>query len=222
MVASGSGPGNLEGEPVRRNSARRAAGRFATGAARVANTPRTRLDATQRDSVGSARSGRRDFVRQEVSEMRKPNGAMSSADQALAALAPMLDRVIQAESGKVLAELESLIAERVRTQMWTALQERLGGVLPERVAPPAPKRRAAPAPRSAPATGGAPCNVDGCTRPARSMGYCSAHYQSARKYGWPRPCPEGFAPPPVRRGRPPAAAKVEAEPEDPETTPSEA
>jgi hypothetical protein len=47
------------------------------------------------------------------------------------------------------------------------------------------------------------CNVAGCVRPMRSKGYCAAHYQSARKYGWPMPAPKNFAAPVRRRGRPP-------------------
>jgi hypothetical protein len=42
---------------------------------------------------------------------------------------------------------------------------------------------------------GPTCNVAGCSLPHRSKGYCSAHYQAARRYGWPQPAPAGFTPP---------------------------
>ena len=45
--------------------------------------------------------------------------------------------------------------------------------------------------------------VASCTQPRRCRGYCGSHYQQARKYAWPMPCPEDFeAPPPRPRGRP--------------------
>lgn len=56
---------------------------------------------------------------------------------------------------------------------------------------------------SAAAAGKQACNVSGCSRPVRSKGYCAAHYQAARKYGWPMPAPRGFKAPVRRRGRPP-------------------
>ena len=62
-------------------------------------------------------------------------------------------------------------------------------------------RRAAGA--TAAKSGNQACNVAGCVRPVRSKGYCAAHYQAARKYGWPMPAPKGFKAPVRRRGRPP-------------------
>jgi hypothetical protein len=48
------------------------------------------------------------------------------------------------------------------------------------------------------------CNVAGCPNDYRSQGYCAAHYQAARKYGWPMPAPKNYNPPPrPARGRPP-------------------
>lgn len=60
------------------------------------------------------------------------------------------------------------------------------------------RRAAAPAAKGA-AT--ATCNVAGCANPHRSRGYCSAHYQAARKYEWPMPAPAGFEPPDRERAR---------------------
>lgn len=40
-----------------------------------------------------------------------------------------------------------------------------------------------------------PCRFVGCKRPHRSMGWCSAHYQSARKHGWEMGKSEPFHPP---------------------------
>jgi hypothetical protein len=48
---------------------------------------------------------------------------------------------------------------------------------------------------------GATCNIAGCNSPHRSRGYCSAHYQAARKHGWPMPAPVGFEPPARERAR---------------------
>ena len=48
---------------------------------------------------------------------------------------------------------------------------------------------------------GATCNVVGCGNPHRSRGYCSAHYQAARKYSWPMPAPVSFEPPAHERSR---------------------
>ena len=48
---------------------------------------------------------------------------------------------------------------------------------------------------------GATCHLAGCDSPHRSRGYCSAHYQAARKHGWPMPAPEGFEPPSRETGR---------------------
>lgn len=48
------------------------------------------------------------------------------------------------------------------------------------------------------------CFVKYCPNPYRSQGYCAAHYQAARKYEWPMPCPPDWnAPPRPARGRPP-------------------
>lgn len=55
--------------------------------------------------------------------------------------------------------------------------------------------------RAAKAAEGHACNVAGCGNPHRSRGYCSAHYQAARKYGWPMPAPAGFEPPQHERAR---------------------
>ena len=46
-------------------------------------------------------------------------------------------------------------------------------------------------------------NLKPCGKPRLCQGYCSSHYQLARKHGWPRPCPaDGFTVVPRPRGRP--------------------
>jgi hypothetical protein len=62
-------------------------------------------------------------------------------------------------------------------------------------------RRGAKPGRRAVRAEGATCNVAGCANPHRSRGYCSAHYQAARKYGWPMPAPSHFEPPARERAR---------------------
>lgn len=64
----------------------------------------------------------------------------------------------------------------------------------------APKRKTKTV-RKAAAPSGSTCNVSGCDSPHRSRGYCSAHYQAARKHGWPMPAPERFEPPARERAR---------------------
>lgn len=49
--------------------------------------------------------------------------------------------------------------------------------------------------------GATSCNVFGCGGPLRSRGYCSAHYQAARRYSWPMPAPASFEPPIRERAR---------------------
>jgi hypothetical protein len=122
-------------------------------------------------------------------------------------LSAEIERLIREHSEEIVSELRSRIEERLREEMKVALGAALGeGTV---AAPSAPKRRAlrAPAATAAPAASGETCGVMGCNRPKRSLGYCGAHYQSARKYGWPRPCPEGFDPPVRKRGRPSKAAE---------------
>ena len=43
------------------------------------------------------------------------------------------------------------------------------------------------------------CSVAGCGRDYRSKGYCSAHYQAARKNGWPVPAPSSNWTPPAKK-----------------------
>jgi hypothetical protein len=125
-------------------------------------------------------------------------------------LSAAIERLIQEHSAEIVAELRSRIEERLREEMMAALGATLGEAM---AAPPASRRRAPRAPTTAaPAASGETCGVVGCTRPRRSLGYCGAHYQSARKYGWPRPCPEGFNPPMRKRGRP-SKAEASEEPE---------
>ena len=131
-----------------------------------------------------------------------------------APLAQVLDQRIR-------AIVDEAIEDALRSNLRTIFQEELANALGTRAvaATPAPagRRRGRPAgrkaaagrpakgaKRAAAATSGKHCEVVGCKRPHRSMGYCAAHYQSARKHGWPMPAPKGFvAPPSAPRGRPP-------------------
>jgi hypothetical protein len=136
------------------------------------------------------------------------------AAPAFADLSPILDGIIRAEIQKAIARSSEAIAEQVREQIVAALT----GAGPSRKAVPAKSALAAKVAKPAKAGGakggakrGRPadasgCNVKGCARPHRSKGYCAAHYQSARKYGWPMPCPVGFEAPVLKRGRPARAA----------------
>ena len=163
--------------------------------------------------------------------MAKKNNFGATSDGLLGMLGPTIERAVQEESGRVLAELEAMIATRVRDQLLWALQDRLAGKAPNQVVrepvekkPAVKARKAAKAP-SAPAAAadGKACNVRGCDRPHRSVGYCSSHYQSSRKYGWPSPCPPDFDPPVRPRGRPPKAKPAFAELfETPATNPIDA
>ncbi len=49
------------------------------------------------------------------------------------------------------------------------------------------------------ADGAGGCFLAGCKRDYRSKGYCSAHYQAARKNGWPLPPPSQNWTPPASR-----------------------
>lgn len=132
---------------------------------------------------------------------------------------------------RIRAMVEEAVEATVRTEVREALREELAGLIGS-IAPtagaPAPAAEKAPArakattkrtttraakakakPKAAAevATGDNKCGVADCTRPYRSRGYCAAHYQAARKYGWPMPAPQGFEPPPrPSRGRPPKTA----------------
>lgn len=62
------------------------------------------------------------------------------------------------------------------------------------------------APRAAPSLRpDGTCHVklhgDRCSTLAVARGYCMRHYQSARRFGWPRPAPLDFAPPRFRGAR---------------------
>lgn len=138
-------------------------------------------------------------------------------------LAEALDKRIRA---MVEEALQTVVRDEVRTALREELASILGSISGEMPAPAAAKRGAAGRPTKAAATratktkttrttkargaaAGAEnkCGVAGCNRPYRSRGYCAAHYQAARKYGWPMPSPKDFVPPPrPSRGRPPKAA----------------
>lgn len=128
---------------------------------------------------------------------------------------------------RIRAIVEEAVEEAVREEVKAALREELASILgsisgaEEAVSTRAAARttttkarataKKATAARgraraSAASEGQTKCGVADCTRPYRSRGYCAAHYQAARKYGWPMPPPEGFVPPPrPSRGRPPKA-----------------
>ena len=135
---------------------------------------------------------------------------------------------------RIRAMVEEAVQSVVRDEVRTALREEFASLLGSMAgaAPaPTPARRRGPG-RGAKAararttrvsrttTGAArarakaegddtTCGVSGCNRPYRSRGYCAAHYQAARKYGWPMPCPKDFVPPPrPARGRPPKTASA--------------
>lgn len=140
-----------------------------------------------------------------------------------APLAQVLDQRIRAIVDEA---LESALRENLRTIFQEELANALGSQAAAGAPAPAGRRRGRPAgrkaaapkarpakgaKRAAGATSAKKCNVVGCKRPHRSMGYCAAHYQSARKHGWPMPAPEGFvAPPSAPRGRPPKKGRTAA------------
>lgn len=138
-------------------------------------------------------------------------------------LAEALDKRIRAV---VEEAVQTIVRDEVRTVLREELASLLGSMAGATPAPSAMKRRApGRAPKAGARTAKAPkatgaargrakadgedttCGVSGCNRPYRSRGYCAAHYQAARKYGWPMPCPKDFVPPPrPARGRPPKSA----------------
>jgi len=134
-----------------------------------------------------------------------------------APLAQVLDQRIRAIVDEA---LESALRENLRTIFQEELANALGSQATAAAPAPTGRRRGRPAgrkaaaPKAKPAKGATSakkCNVVGCKRPHRSMGYCAAHYQSARKHGWPMPAPEGFvAPPSAPRGRPPKKGRSAA------------
>jgi hypothetical protein len=146
---------------------------------------------------------------------KKTKYAKTPTSLALNDLTPLLDGMVKAEAAKAIGELQELVAGRIRTALAAALGQPANGHVPgpHVIAPAKPVVAKAPeAVKPAVAKRGRPatckgCNVKGCVRPHRSQGYCGAHYQSARKYGWPTPAPAGFVPAPLKRGRP---AKADA------------
>jgi hypothetical protein len=109
-------------------------------------------------------------------------------------LASVLDQRIRAVLEE---ELHGSFANELRNIVRTEMLGALGINEVKNVAVrrgPKPGRRAAK-------VEGAMCSVVGCGNAHRSRGYCSAHYQAARKYGWPMPAPANFEPPPRERAR---------------------
>lgn len=132
-----------------------------------------------------------------------------------------IERLIEEHSEQIVAELRARVEERLREEMIERMKAALGTPLGEAPAPVRRRRGPRAAGMVVVAAPGEACGVLGCERPRRSMGYCGAHYQSARKYDWPRPCPEGFDPPVRKRGRPSkaeVAAAAEAEAEERESS----
>lgn len=119
-------------------------------------------------------------------------------------LASILDRRIRA----VLEEtLRSTFANELRNLVRAEMMGALGVDAPMN-AVAAPRAKPGRRPKTAmamtmTATAGdsSTCHVAGCRSPHRSRGYCSAHYQAARKHGWPMPAPEHFEPPARERAR---------------------
>lgn len=135
---------------------------------------------------------------------------------------------------RIRAMVEETVAEAVKVEVREVLREELaelfGTMAVTAAAPAAPAKRKVGRPKKATTTTKATrtttratkakatevaasaeqkCGVADCKRPYRSRGYCAAHYQAARKYGWPMPAPKNFVPPPrPSRGRPPKAASA--------------
>ncbi|MFL5344247.1 MAG: cell wall protein [Hyalangium sp.] len=102
-----------------------------------------------------------------------------------AQLSPLQKSIAQLERGldslqalrNVTGQLAPLLAQRGREVVLRHAQTQA----PPQRAAPARAPEAAPAPRAKAApTSGFSCAVSGCRRPARSKGYCSAHYQKLR------------------------------------------
>lgn len=121
-------------------------------------------------------------------------------------LAEALDR-------RVRAVVEEAIEDALSGSLRDVIREELAAALGSTAAAPSPRRTGRGGGRRAAAPareGGKTCNIVDCERAYRSQGYCAAHYQAARKYGWPMPAPANFTPPPrPPRGRPSREASAE-------------
>lgn len=124
------------------------------------------------------------------------------------------ERIKQALSSKeVQQKIEETVQRAVSQKMGgDALQAAVINAVRASLGAPGPAPKATPVvptPNHKPSPAGAharrgavqACMVRGCTRPHRAMGYCAAHYQSARKHGWPLPATESFTPGPEYRAR---------------------
>lgn len=84
----------------------------------------------------------------------------------------------------ITGQLAPLLGQRGREAVLRHAQTQAAPqrVAPQRAAPQraAPARAPEPAPKAKAAPAGLSCAVIGCRRPARSKGYCSAHYQKLR------------------------------------------
>lgn len=106
------------------------------------------------------------------------------------------------------ADLGEQFSNRVREIVQPLIDEAVERILSAALgttAAPAKRRGRPPGSKNTTArtNAGVACGVAGCPRPVRSKGYCAAHYQAARKYGYPIPGkPGNFAPEPRKRGRP--------------------
>lgn len=164
------------------------------------------------DIRGLASLYRHDGGSEKAPQNEQENHMARNATNPLAAALDKRIRAIVEES------IEKIVRDEVRSALREELSVLLGTISSGAPAAAMPRRRAGKAivkakakaarkgrARKAEASGEqATCGVAGCGRPYRSRGYCAAHYQAARKYGWPMPPPADFVPPPrPARGRPP-------------------
>ena len=126
---------------------------------------------------------------------------------------PAKNPLTNALDQRIRSVVSETMGEAIRTSIRQIIQEELASALGSSPTPVAaapartPKGARVGLQRAARKAAVKLCNVAGCHRPHRSQGYCAAHYQSARKYGWPMPAPKGFKlPGTARRGRPTKAA----------------
>ncbi len=126
----------------------------------------------------------RDMVRQELavvlSPLREAVGRMEGSLGALDSLRAISERLIPLSSRLgSMAGVRSLVEKAAPAQTPAQAPARGRGRPPARAKVPAPAVEAK-APRARETEEGRACAVKNCSRPARSKGYCSAHYQKLR------------------------------------------
>ncbi len=127
------------------------------------------------------------------------------------------------EVAAYLASLGEDVEVTITTEQAPAVKAPAPAPAPAKRGPGRPKAQAqAPAAKPAPAekASGGGCAVIGCEKPARSKGYCAAHYQKynnlkktgrAAEFGWTDDAaPQTVTNPTLPRGRAGAKAKAEA------------